>query len=86
MPRVVVDDHGGTRSDPGMLGAGIYFASAARFVKNTSDIYSFEMIWFSGKTTMQNLKTTLYIPYIISQRQLEVLKDLMPLTHSNKFT
>lgn len=44
MPRVVVDDHGGTRSDPGMLGAGIYFASAARFVKNTSDIYSFEMI------------------------------------------
>ncbi|XP_053398285.1 protein mono-ADP-ribosyltransferase PARP4-like [Mercenaria mercenaria] len=29
MPRVVVDDHGGTRSDPGMLGSGIYFASAA---------------------------------------------------------
>ncbi|XP_060597096.1 uncharacterized protein LOC132751015 isoform X2 [Ruditapes philippinarum] len=29
MPRVVVEDHGGTRSDPGMLGSGIYFASAA---------------------------------------------------------
>ena len=30
LPRVVVDDHGGKRSDPGMLGSGIYFASAAR--------------------------------------------------------
>ena len=32
LPHVVVDDHGGQRSDPGMLGAGIYFASAARLV------------------------------------------------------
>ncbi|KAL3871218.1 hypothetical protein ACJMK2_039226 [Sinanodonta woodiana] len=28
MPRVVVDDHGGKRTDPGMLGSGIYFAEA----------------------------------------------------------
>ena len=28
----MVDDFGGTRSDPGMLGAGIYFASSARCV------------------------------------------------------
>ncbi|KAL4233481.1 Protein mono-ADP-ribosyltransferase parp4 [Mactra antiquata] len=29
MPKVVVDDHGGIRSDPGMLGSGIYFANSA---------------------------------------------------------
>ncbi|KAK7486590.1 hypothetical protein BaRGS_00022115, partial [Batillaria attramentaria] len=29
MPKIVVDDFGGTRSDAGMLGSGIYFASAA---------------------------------------------------------
>ncbi|XP_060065436.1 protein mono-ADP-ribosyltransferase PARP4-like [Ylistrum balloti] len=29
MPKVVVDDFGGKRTDAGMLGAGIYFASAA---------------------------------------------------------
>ena len=32
LPKIVVDDFGGTRSDPGMLGAGIYFAGSARFV------------------------------------------------------
>ncbi|XP_052241111.1 uncharacterized protein LOC127851394 isoform X2 [Dreissena polymorpha] len=36
MPKVVVDDHGGQRSDPGMLGSGIYFVSAA----STSVAYS----------------------------------------------
>ncbi|KAL8613683.1 hypothetical protein ACOMHN_029775 [Nucella lapillus] len=36
LPKVVVDDHGGTRSDAGMLGSGIYFASAA----STSAKYS----------------------------------------------
>ncbi len=30
LPKIVVDDFGGTRSDPGMLGAGIYFAGSAR--------------------------------------------------------
>ena len=28
----MVDDFGGTRSDPGMLGAGIYFAGSSRYV------------------------------------------------------
>lgn len=32
MPKVIVDDFGGTRTDPGMLGSGIYFASSARYV------------------------------------------------------
>lgn len=32
MPKVVVDDYGGKRTDPGMLGHGIYFASSARCV------------------------------------------------------
>ena len=32
LPKIVVDDFGGTRSDPGMLGAGIYFAGSARYV------------------------------------------------------
>ncbi|KAL8624962.1 hypothetical protein ACOMHN_039849 [Nucella lapillus] len=36
LPKVVVDDHGGSRSDAGMLGSGIYFASAA----STSAAYS----------------------------------------------
>ncbi|XP_076466190.1 uncharacterized protein LOC143297656 [Babylonia areolata] len=36
LPKVVVDDHGGSRSDAGMLGSGIYFASAA----STSASYS----------------------------------------------
>ena len=35
LPKVVVDDHGGTRSDAGMLGSGIYFASAARWTDST---------------------------------------------------
>jgi len=30
LPKIVVDDFGGTRSDPGMLGSGIYFASSSR--------------------------------------------------------
>ncbi|RUS77622.1 hypothetical protein EGW08_014622, partial [Elysia chlorotica] len=29
LPKVIVDDYGGTRSDAGMLGSGIYFASAS---------------------------------------------------------
>ena len=29
LPKIVVDDFGGTRSDPGMLGSGIYFADSA---------------------------------------------------------
>ncbi|XP_056015621.1 uncharacterized protein LOC125677683 isoform X3 [Ostrea edulis] len=29
MPKVIVDDYGGKRTDPGMLGHGIYFASSA---------------------------------------------------------
>ena len=32
MPKVVVDDFGGKRTDAGMLGHGLYFASAARLV------------------------------------------------------
>ncbi|KAL9969636.1 hypothetical protein ACROYT_G021872 [Oculina patagonica] len=36
MPKIVVDDFGGQRSDPGMLGSGIYFASSA----STSAKYS----------------------------------------------
>ena len=31
LPKVVVEDIGGTRSDAGMLGYGIYFADLARF-------------------------------------------------------
>ena len=34
MPKIVVDDFGGTRSDPGMLGSGIYFASSSRLTSN----------------------------------------------------
>ena len=30
LPKIVVDDFGGTRTDPGMLGSGIYFASSSR--------------------------------------------------------
>lgn len=29
LPKIVVDDFGGTRSDPGMLGSGIYFAGSS---------------------------------------------------------
>ncbi|XP_065907785.1 protein mono-ADP-ribosyltransferase PARP4-like isoform X2 [Dysidea avara] len=29
LPKIVVDDFGGTRTDPGMLGSGIYFASSS---------------------------------------------------------
>ena len=29
LPKIVVDDLGGTRSDPGMLGSGIYFTDSA---------------------------------------------------------
>ena len=29
MPKIVVDDFGGKRSDPGMLGSGLYFAESA---------------------------------------------------------
>ncbi|XP_065907778.1 protein mono-ADP-ribosyltransferase PARP4-like isoform X3 [Dysidea avara] len=29
LPKIVVDDFGGTRTDPGMLGSGIYFASTS---------------------------------------------------------
>lgn len=36
MPKIVVDDFGGQRSDPGMLGSGIYFASSARYGLNES--------------------------------------------------
>ena len=32
LPKIVVDDFGGTRTDPGMLGSGIYFASSARYI------------------------------------------------------
>ena len=31
LPKIVVNDFGGTRSDPGMLGSGIYFASSSRY-------------------------------------------------------
>ncbi len=30
LPKIVVDDFGGSLSDIGMLGSGIYFADAAR--------------------------------------------------------
>ena len=33
MPKIVVDDFGGTRTDPGMLDNGIYFASSSRLTK-----------------------------------------------------
>ncbi|XP_065826671.1 protein mono-ADP-ribosyltransferase PARP4-like isoform X4 [Oscarella lobularis] len=36
MPKIVVDDYGGKRTDPGMLGSGIYFADAS----STSATYS----------------------------------------------
>ena len=29
LPKIVVDDFGGKRSDPGMLGSGIYFADSS---------------------------------------------------------
>ena len=29
LPKIVVDDFGGKRSDPGMLGGGVYFAESA---------------------------------------------------------
>ena len=35
LPRIVVDDYGGKRTDPGMLGNGIYFADAARYVQQS---------------------------------------------------
>lgn len=37
MPKIVVDDFGGQRSDPGMLGSGIYFASSARYSLHESN-------------------------------------------------
>ena len=36
LPKIVVDDFGRSRSDPGMLGAGIYFAASARYVHTYS--------------------------------------------------
>ena len=33
MPKIVVDDFGGARTDPGMLGSGIYFASSSRLTE-----------------------------------------------------
>ena len=33
LPKIVVDDFGGSRSDPGMLGSGIYFAGSARYTE-----------------------------------------------------
>ena len=42
MPKIVVDDFGGQRSDPGMLGSGIYFASSARYVLNESYTVSYD--------------------------------------------
>ena len=30
LPKIVVDDFGGNRSDPGMLGHGIYFSNSSR--------------------------------------------------------
>ena len=36
LPKVVVDEYGGKRTDPGLLGCGIYFADAA----STSAKYS----------------------------------------------
>ena len=32
LPNIIVDDFGGTRTDAGMLGTGIYFASSARYL------------------------------------------------------
>ncbi len=29
LPKIVVDDFGGARSDPGMLGGGLYFAGSS---------------------------------------------------------
>ena len=39
MPKIVVDDFGGKRSDPGMLGSGIYFASSARYGLSERQLY-----------------------------------------------
>ncbi|XP_066269374.1 protein mono-ADP-ribosyltransferase PARP4-like [Branchiostoma lanceolatum] len=36
LPKVVVDDYGGTRTDAGMLGHGIYFSDASTSVKYSS--------------------------------------------------
>ena len=47
LPKFVVDDFGGTRSDPGMLGNGIYFASAARYILIYVLIIIIMMIVFS---------------------------------------
>lgn len=33
LPKIIVDDFGGTRTDAGMLGNGVYFASSARYVE-----------------------------------------------------
>ena len=40
LPKVVVGDIGGTRTDAGMLGYGIYFADSARFVFTDLIIYN----------------------------------------------
>lgn len=52
MPKIVVDDFGGQRSDPGMLGSGIYFASSARYGLNES-YNTFIPGHVSGKVTMR---------------------------------
>ena len=41
MPKIIVEDFGGKRSDAGMLGSGIYFASSARLECSLEEIKSY---------------------------------------------
>ena len=54
LPKIVVDDHGGTRTDAGMLGAGIYFASSARWVMKTEILfYEIDLALYSDSESPQ---------------------------------
>ena len=37
LPTTVVEDYGGTRTDPGLLGHALYFADSIRFNRNVQD-------------------------------------------------
>ena len=66
LPRVVVDDFGGTRSDPGMLGSGIYFASSARyfhFICHLLEVYFYFKSIFRSRSfvTLENYGLPWYL-------------------------
>ena len=56
LPKIVVDDFGGTRSDAGMLGSGIYFASSARLGSFMLSILFFKWsLTFHGQEKNNNI-------------------------------